>query len=317
MTTLPASSPAPRRRRVLYLALALIVLALIAYIVVARIAYDTMSLYGSKALHAEATPDTPFEEVSFPSRAGNYTVYAFWQTTGQPDARVIINVHGYGNSRYLDYVQKRAATLVTLGYNVLSLDLSDNGGKSVEDGRISMGYDEHGDVLGAYDFLVSKGYKPEQIGLVGELMGAATVLLTAQAQPSLKIIWADSPFSDAPMVLKEQAQVLGFPGLIMEGALLWSRVLTNDDLRAASPITAGAGFASNQQAVYLSTCTTDAIVNPHHARDLYAAYKAAGVDVQLWEIDCSEHATGMSFVADEYFQRLNDFLTSHFSSQAS
>ena len=212
-----------RRRRIVYLLLGLIVLVLIGYIVVARIAYDTMSLYGSKALHAEATPETPFEEVSFPSRVGGYSVYAFWQTTTTPDAPIVINVHGYGNSRYLDYVQTRAEMLVSLGYNVLSLDLSDNGGKSVEDGRISMGYDEHSDVLGAYDYLLTQGYQPERIALVGKSMGAATSLLTAQAQPSLKIIWADSPFSDAPMVLREQAGALGFPGFIVDGSLIWSK----------------------------------------------------------------------------------------------
>ena len=320
MTTSPAASPSarpPRRRRIWFVLLGVILLALIAYIVVARIAYDTMSLYGSKALHAEATPDTPFEEVSFPTRGGSYPVYAFWQTTTKPDAPVIINVHGYGNSRYLDYVQTRAEIILGLGYNVLSLNLSDNGGKTVEDGRISMGYDEHGDVLGAYDYLLTKGYKPEQIGLVGESMGAATILLAAQAQPTLKIIWADSPFSDAPMVLREQAGALGFPGFIVDGSLIWAQVLSNDNLRAASPITAGAGFAANKQAVYLSTCTTDNIVNPHHARDLYAEYKAKGVDVQFWEIACTEHATGMEFARDEYFQRLDAFLSSHFSSQAS
>ena len=163
------------------------------------------------------------------------------------------------------------------------------------------------------------GDMKKKAALLALITAAALALITtaAQAQPSIKIVWADSPFSDAPMVLKEQAGALGFPGFIMEGALLWSKILTNDDLRAASPITAGAGFAANKQSVYLITCTSDAIVNPHHAHDLYDAYKAAGVDVQFWEIGCSDHATGMSFVADEYFQRLNDFLSAHFNSQAS
>lgn len=197
--------------------------------------------------------------------------------------------------------------LVELGYNVLSPDLADNSGRTVEDGRISMGFDERYNVLGAYDWLLTQGFTPDRIGLVSESMGGATSLLTAELQPDIKFIWADSPFSDAPMVLTEQAGALGFPGFIVNGGLLWGRLLAGDDVFDAVPIRAAAGLAANDQAVYLVTCTTDAIVNPHHPRDLYAAFDAAGVDVELWEIPCDEHATGILYTPDEYRERLRAF----------
>lgn len=306
MTTVATSpTPAPRRSRVLLIVIGVLLLLMVAYVLLARVAYDTMSLTGE--LRPELLPQTAYEEVSFPSRGRDYPVYAFWQTTS-PDAPVIINVHGYKNSRYTTYIQNRADILVNLGYNVLSPDLSDNSGRTVEDGRISMGFDERYDVLGAYDYLLAQGFTADRIGLVSESMGAATSLLTAELQPSIKVIWADSPFSDAPMVLTEQAGALGFPGFIVSGGLAWGQLLSNDNVYEASPIRAAASLAQNDQAVYLVTCTTDAIVNPHHARDLYPAYQAAGVDVQLWEIGCSEHATGILFTPDEYTQRLGEFL---------
>jgi dipeptidyl aminopeptidase/acylaminoacyl peptidase len=300
--TVPAS---PRRKYLLFFLAGLIVIALGAYIVITRIAYDRMSLTGD--LRPELLPDTPYEEVSFPSRGRDYPVYAFWQTT-TPDAPVIINVHGYKNSRYTDYIQNRADILVRLGYNVLSPDLADNSGKTFEDGRISMGFDERYDVLGAYDYLIAQGFTPDKIGLVSESMGAATSLLTAAMEPTIKVIWADSPFSDAPTVLGEQAEVLGMPRFVVSGGLLWGQILSNDNVFEASPIKVADVLAANDQAVYLVTCTTDAVVNPHHAHDLYPVYQDAGVDVQLWEIGCDQHATGILFAPEEYTERLRDFL---------
>lgn len=306
MTTAPpVTTPAPRRNRLLPILLIIILLAVVAYIVMARVAYDTMSLTGD--LRPELLPQSAYEEVSFPSRGRDYPVYAFWQTTN-PDAPVIINVHGYKNSRYTTYIQGRADTLIGLGYNVLTPDLSDNSGKTVEDGRISMRFDERYDVLGAYDYLIEQGFTPDRIGLVAESMGAATSLLAAELESSIKVIWADSPFSDAPMVLAEQAGVFGLPGFIVNGGLVWGQVLSNDNVTEASPIRAAGSLAANDQAVYLITCTSDQLVNPHHARDLYPAYQNAGVDVQLWEIGCTDHATGILFTPEEYTQRLGKFL---------
>lgn len=304
-STTPTAASSPRRKRLLYFLAGLILFALGAYIVMARVAYDTMSLTGD--LRPELLPDTPYEEVSFPSRGRDYPVYAFWQTTS-PDAPVIISVHGYKNSRYTDYIQNRADILVNLGYNVLTPDLSDNGGKTIEDGRISMGFDERYDVLGAYDYLISQGFTADKIGLVSESMGAATSLLAAELEPSIKVIWADSPFSDAPQVLREQAGVFGLPGFIVSGGLLWGRLLSNDNVFEASPMRAAATLAENDQSVYLMTCMSDEIVNPHHARDLFPIYQAAGVDVQFWEIACTQHATGILSDPEEYTERLREFL---------
>jgi dipeptidyl aminopeptidase/acylaminoacyl peptidase len=294
-----------RKPYIIFIGISILITALIIYLIVSRVAYDFISLTGSP--HPVVLPNRPYEEVSFLSRGRTYTIYAFWQTT-KPDAPVIINVHGYKNSRYSEYIQKRTNMLLDMGYNVLTLDLSDNGGKTVEDGRISMGFDESYDVLGGYDFLLSRGFKSEQIGLVAESMGAAASLIAAQVQPQIKVIWADSAYSNAPMVLREQAGNLNLPGFIIDGSLIWAKILSNDDIFAVSPIRLGADLAANKQSIYLTTCQSDTTVNPHHARDLYAEYKAKGVNVQFWEIKCTEHATGILFDPDEYFRRLSEFL---------
>jgi cephalosporin-C deacetylase-like acetyl esterase len=294
------------KRRITIILVSLLVIVIIIYIFLTRMAYDFISLNASPA--PITRPDRAFEEVSFPSRGRNYSVYAFWQTT-KPDAPVIINVHGYKGSRYAEYIQKRASILLDMGYNVLTPDLSDNGGQTAEDGRISMGFDEKYDVLGSYDFLISKGFKPEQIGLVSESMGAAASLLAMQIQPEIKVIWADSPFADSPAVLREQASNLNLPNIIIDGSLVWAKILSNDDIFEVLPIRLGTDLATNKQSVYLTTCISDTVVNPHHARDLYTEYKAKGVDVQLWENqNCTEHISGILVDTDEYTKRLDDFL---------
>jgi dipeptidyl aminopeptidase/acylaminoacyl peptidase len=294
------------RHRIAIILISLFILVIIVHVFAARMAYDFIS--NSPQPFTVILPDTTFEEVSFLSHERNYLVYAFWQTT-KPDAPVIINVHGYKGSRYAKYIQDRAKTLLDVGYNVLTPDLSDNGGKTIEDGRISMGFDEKYDVLGSYDFLISKGFEPERIGLVTESMGAAASLLAMQIQPQLKVIWADSPFSDAPMVLREQASNLNVPSFVIDGSLVWAKILSNDDVFSVSPIRLGEDLAINKHSVYLTTCESDAVVNPHHARDLYAKYKTLGVDVQFWENkNCDEHIGGFLFDRDEYTKQLSKFL---------
>ncbi|MBI1278236.1 MAG: hypothetical protein GC179_08930 [Anaerolineaceae bacterium] len=295
-----------RKRNIMIIIVSLLIIVILISIFLTRLAYDFISLNASPAPITH--PDRPFEEVSFPSHGRNYSVYAFWQTT-KPDAPVIINVHGYKGSRYAGYIQKRASILLDMGYNVLTPDLSDNGGKTVEDGRISMGFDEKYDVLGSYAFLIAKGFKPEQIGIVSESMGAAASLLALQIQPQIKVIWADSPFSDAATVLREQASNLNLPSVIIDGSLIWAKILSDDNIFEVSPIRLGADLAANKQSVYLTTCVSDTVVNPHHARDLYTDYKAKGVDVQLWENqNCNQHIGGFLVDTDEYIKNLGRYL---------
>src|SRR5260221_10444846 len=95
----------------------------------------------------------------------NYQVHAFYMP-GKPDAPALINVHGWRSSRHSKPDMDRAIALRELGYNVLSIDLQDNGGDTVEDGQLSMGYKEGYDVLGAFDYLLARGFTSEKNGIM-------------------------------------------------------------------------------------------------------------------------------------------------------
>lgn len=302
--------PRTKWRRIFLIGLMILFILLIVggLVIVSRTGWETAT--ATRDLYLRLEPETAFTDVSFPSRGRSYPVYAFLQK-GDPDRPAVINVHGYRASRFSDFQLERAQEIVDLGYTVLTIDLSDNGGQTVDDSRISFGDGERYDVLGAYDYLIEQGFSPEKIGLVGESMGGTTVLLAAQVEPRIRAIWADSPYSDAIVVIREQSQSYGYPPVIVDFAMLWAGYLPKDDPRRAVPLRSGSALAAAKQAVYLLTCEQDTTVLPHHARDLYTRYMEDGVNVQFWQIGCLSHATGRSFTPDEYTAQLDTFLKTH------
>src|SRR5262249_25493143 len=148
--------------------------------------YDTLSLPPTNVWRT--LPSIPYENVSFLSRGQVYRVYAFYFQGGK-GYPALITAHGYKGNRYGEGDVERAVALHAVGYAILSVDLSDNGGDTVGNGRISMGYSERWDVLGAYDYLLTRGFAPDRIGLEGVSMGAATVILAAAAEPRIRAVW--------------------------------------------------------------------------------------------------------------------------------
>jgi uncharacterized protein len=279
------------------------------YALISLKGYDTLSLPNKS--DSTATPGGAYQDVSFPTRNQNYPVYAFYFPANKAGSQALISVHGYRGSRRDDYHLKRATYLRGLGYTVLSIDLSDSGGDTVDNGRISMGYSERWDVLGAFDYLLTRGFAPGEIGLVGESMGAASVLLAGNLEPRIRAIWADSPYERADTVISEQAESSGFPRIIVPGGMVWGWLLVHDRIWEIAPIDAGPAFAANKQAIYLIHCEDDQRVYYHHSVDLNAAYQAAGVDVTFWSVPDGGHASAILNHQEEYLKRLDGFFKQH------
>jgi uncharacterized protein len=293
-----------------YILLSVVILsAFVLYSLISLQGYDTLSL--PNYYNFTATPSGEYQDVSFPSRDQIYQVFGFYLPANSARSQALISVHGYRASRRDDYHLKRAAYLRELGYSVLSIDLSDNGGDTKGNGRISMGYSERYDVLGAFDYLLTQGFAPNQIGLVGESMGAATVLLAGAQEPRIRAVWADSAYERADIVVSEQAESAGFPRIIIPGGMVWGWLLAGDHIWEAAPIDAAPTFAANKQAIYLVHCEHDQKVFYHHGIDLNAAYQAAGVDVTFWSVADGPHTSAIVNHRDEYLQRLDSFFQQH------
>jgi dipeptidyl aminopeptidase/acylaminoacyl peptidase len=272
--------------------------------------YDTLTL--PKERYAHATPSVQFEDVTFPARGRSYKVYAYY-LPGEAGYPVLINVHGRFGSRHQKDTLDRAQAWRSLGYAVLSLDLSDNGGDTVEDGRLSMGFKEPYDVLGAVDYLLTRGFTSDQIGIVSISLGASTSLMAAGQEPRLKAIWEDSGYTRADTVIAEQATRNGYTPLLIPGGMLWGVLTTGDRLWEVAPINLGPLFAANKQAIYITHAEGDETVAYHHGVDLYNAYKAAGVNVTFWGLPPISHGRIFIERRDEYLKRLDEFFHSTLS----
>ncbi len=275
---------------------------IMAYVFMSVQAYNAVSL--PPLPRPRNMPTERYENVHFSSRGQNYQVVAFW-FAGQPGAPVLITVHGYKGSRYDELPV--TAQYHALGYNVLSVDLSDSAGDTVGNGRISMGYSERWDVLGAFDYLLARGYTPDQIGLVGVSMGAATVLLAAEVDPRIRAVWADSAYARADTELGEQAVLDGLSPLFVPGGMLAGLLISGDRLWEAAPITGAPDLAAHRQAVYLVHCDDDIVVPVHHGIELYHAFRAAGVNVTFWQVPGGEHAAAIAYHQAEYLRRFDTF----------
>lgn len=266
---------------------------------------------GSREFEPEPLP-APHRRVTFGSRRTGHTVHAdlLYREEAQ---RALISVHGYNMSRHSDFHQRRAVCLWEAGYTVLSVDLADHGGETSHNGRIGMGAYEQWDVLGAFDYLQSRGYQPESIGIVGESMGAVTALLAAAHEPQLRAIWTDSPYSNLIMVLRERLMGAGYPGVLVYGAMLWGALRHGERWWEIQPLTLGPQLAQHGQAVYLAASDADTVVPLHHSRDLYRAYTAQNITVDLWTVPDAEHGTMIIEYTDDYMTRLNNFFDRHLS----
>ncbi len=298
-----------RKRGLKIIASIAVLSVVIAYILVARMSYDALSLPGDP--FPLATPSGLYRDVVFPARDRAYQVYGFLLPAEQAGAPALISVPGYRDSRFDVYHLNRAAWLRDLGYDVLSIDLSDNGGQTIADGRISLGYAESQDVLGAYDYLLAQGYAPGRIGLVGESMGGVTSLLVAALEPRIRAVWSDSAFTRADTLAGERLESSGLSRILIPGAAVWGWLLTGDRIWEVAPLGAGPAFAANKQAVYLVHCEQDQAVLFHHGVDLNAAYRAAGVDVTFWAVPGGQHTSAIVDHREDYLQRLDTFFRAH------
>jgi fermentation-respiration switch protein FrsA (DUF1100 family) len=148
---------------------------------------------GSFAVPASAISNHHLD-VTFPSRVDHVRLSGWLFRADHPTGRSVILVHGWqGNREDVDFVAL-ARQLLPRGYDVLMFDLRGSG--------LSMGsnqtlaHNEPRDLLGAYDHMVSLGYAPGQMTVLGNSMGAATVIEAAPELTAVGALIADSAFAN-------------------------------------------------------------------------------------------------------------------------
>lgn len=158
-----------------------------------------------------------FEKVYFESAKKDLTLNGYFMRKNS--TKTIIICHGYGNNKfanriYVDqpfYQLELAKFLLDNGYNVLIFDFRGHG-EDAKKTRVTISYDEQQDLIGAINFVQSKGMK--EIRIIGFSGGGATALSVLDKTNDVDFVIADSAFSDLNDYLKENMSLwTGFPDI--------------------------------------------------------------------------------------------------------
>ena len=215
MSAVTAQAPAQRRTRSMTRVLGWVFVALVLLFVAAIMG---LSVYVSNSLVApmRSTPDPAvaasispnYADVSFPSRNAATELKGWLFHAPDNAGQSVIITHGWRVNR-IDPgwgTDKIARDLVQHGYDVLVFDFSGRGQSSGD--RFTMGTKEYKDVLGAYDFMKGgasgKAYPPAKMAVMGDSMGAASVLLASREMPDVGAVIADSSFAHLRPVLEQE-----------------------------------------------------------------------------------------------------------------
>jgi len=139
---------------------------------------------------AETTPASMgvrYEDVAFPSKDSSLTIRGWWMPAENPRA-VLVFVHGASGNRREIHSRglELAKFLVSRHATVLTIDLRNHGtSDGTPNGRLSLGYGESNDVIGAVAYASSRA--PQlPVYLMGSSMGGAAVVYAAAFHAPVK-----------------------------------------------------------------------------------------------------------------------------------
>ena len=241
-----------------------------------------------------------FEDVEFASRDGRARLSG-WYIHGRGSRRTIIFVHGLGVTRSAGLTVDLAARLDERGFDTLLFDLRGHG--SSDGDRVSAGYHEKWDVLGAFDFLVCRGVPESRIGVLGASMGAGTALFAMAEEPGMRAVVADSPYADVGELLAREIahrtrisrRVTPF---LVPTSKLMAKLFYGIDVASLVPERTAA-------------CLSSPILVIHGMDDLLIPYthgarvhKAAPAGSEVWLVPNMAHLEAFAAYPEEYVDRV-------------
>lgn len=141
-----------------------------------------------------------YRDVTFWSDADALRLRGWLFRSDHPSGRSLILVHGLRDNRAGDDFPNIAREMLARGYDVLTFDLRSSG---TSDGdHFTLGTQEPRDLVGAYRFMRSQGYRPELMSVLGDSMGGATVIEAAPQLGDVAALVTDSAFAELQPVLE-------------------------------------------------------------------------------------------------------------------
>ena len=260
-------------------------------------------------LSAWWVPDIPVETVQIRDPYRAVTIAGWWMTPDFPSTKAtVIVVHGIDSSRHNFDTLMPAAMLARAGFNILLIDLRDQGETTCEDGRHSAGQDESDDILTAAYWLKSvKAIPLSRLGVHGVSGGALAALIVAAKNPEIAAFSLEAPVFDFNKAATHEVEYQGFPGFLWRAAY-WAARIRGKDLMAVTP--ADGISRMDQRPVQVLHGTADSRVAYNNARELVRFASARGQQVALHSFEGADHIEGLLLEPDRYQAILVDFFES-------
>jgi len=220
-----------------------------------------------------------------------------WIPAQDADKAVII-MHGHGGS--YDFDLYRAPALQQAGFNVLLFDFRAHGRS--EGKRITFGYEERRDVLGAINFLHEQGIK--HIGLLGFSYGGIVAMLVTPDCPDVQGVISDGGPARMRTAVAARSVEMGLP-LWLSKSLAWLIIsLTSLRLRV--------NLFQYEPIRWVGKIAPRPIFFIHGDQDQYLPdfdelYAAANTPKELWRLPEAGHTTASQLYPEEHTQRVVDF----------
>jgi uncharacterized protein len=221
-----------------------------------------------------------------------------WFASRQGATRAVVLLHGNGSHRR--HMLTRAQFLHARGYAVLLYDARAHGESSGD--RVSFGWFEKRDLLGALDYLRGRGFR--EFGLIGASQGGATVALAARELRDVKWVVLESVYPTlADAVDRRFRTMFGVPGWLA-GMLLvpmaeWRLGMSVNDVNPVERI------ADLRCPVFIIHGGADRHTLPESARVLLAR---AHDPKSIWFVPGAGHVDLYPLAQADYETRLLEFI---------
>jgi pimeloyl-ACP methyl ester carboxylesterase len=239
-----------------------------------------------------------YEAIAFKTSDG-LTLRGVWIPVDDSDKSVII-LHGH-NSSY-DYDVYRAPALRKAGFNVLLFDFRAHGRS--EGKRMTFGYEERRDVLGAIQFLHERGI--QSIGLLGFSYGGIVSMVTAPQCPDVNAIVSDGGPASMRTAIAARGVEMGFP-VWLTRSIAWL-IIGMTSLRL------GVNLFKYEAIRWVGKISPRPILFIHGDQDQYLPdfdelYAEAREPKELWRVPEAGHTTASQWYPEEHARKVNEFFS--------
>ncbi|MEN8240791.1 MAG: alpha/beta hydrolase [Chloroflexota bacterium] len=290
--------------KIMKIAIIVLLFLLIAYLGICAYAISQVTAIGDHDYYCDTPEDfgIDYQEVTFHATIDELQIAA-WYLPHPGSEKAVIIVHGRDASKQWaesGTIVAFQADLYKAGYTVLAIDVRGHGDS--DEARYSFGVYERRDVLGAVDFLLNKGFKPGNIGVVGISLGGAAANGAMAESEAIGAVVTEGTFAEFYPIVEEQWQnESGLPNFFLPGVLLMNRIMYGYSLADVNP--AAEIAQAEPRPMLIIHCTEDDMVPMSHPGELLEAAPHA----ESWIMSSCDHAELYRDYPEEYSQHVITF----------